>query len=72
MSKIKPSAWGRHVRQVREEMNLTQSELANRIGCDYTSIQNWESGRVQRASGANKRNLNVYLSRARRKDLHFK
>jgi transcriptional regulator with XRE-family HTH domain len=35
------------LRRIREELGLSQSELAARCGLSIDSIQNWEQGRTQ-------------------------
>lgn len=34
--------WGKHVAAIREKYNLSQEELANRIGTNQTTISRWE------------------------------
>jgi phage repressor protein C with HTH and peptisase S24 domain len=34
------------IKNIREELGLTQSEFANRVGVALRTIQNWESGKI--------------------------
>jgi DNA-binding XRE family transcriptional regulator len=36
---------GLELKELRKKLNLTQVELAKRIGVDTKTVQNWESGR---------------------------
>ena len=35
---------GKNLKEKRKTMNLTQTELANRLGVSMRTVQNWESG----------------------------
>ncbi len=39
---------GKRIKQVRESKNLSQDDLAKRLGLNKSSIQRYESGQVQR------------------------
>lgn len=32
------------IKEIRRALSLTQKEFADKIGCSYRSIQNWEGG----------------------------
>lgn len=38
---------GAKIKELRERLNITQSELANRVGTDATSISRWETNKVK-------------------------
>lgn len=43
--KLEPRKVGKFIAQMREEKNLTQSELAHKLGVSNKAISKWECGR---------------------------
>lgn len=58
-------AFGTRIRTRRQEMHLTQAELAARVGVDPSSVISWEKGRhfPKRWQGALEKVLGISLER---------
>jgi len=59
------------LRRWRQQLNLSQAEAANKLGCSRRSLQNWESGAnaipkyIAMAASAVSLNLLPYGSKSR-------
>jgi transcriptional regulator with XRE-family HTH domain len=42
---LEPKTLGDHIRKRRRELGLTQKEAAERLGCCWSAVLNWEKGK---------------------------
>lgn len=41
------SAFGEHLKTLRQSQNLTQRNVADKLGCSESTYANWEQGRTE-------------------------
>lgn len=42
-----PDTWGEHIKKKRLELGLRQRNIARILGCDTTTVHNWEIGKTK-------------------------
>lgn len=58
------SEWGQRIKRRREELGLSQAELARRVGIRAPSVNNWESGATKTINGPNLQKAAAALERS--------